>query len=90
MAETKWTEGPWFIYTKYGSYAGDNICIYAPDDDNDPWHVATAEAECGGENEACQTPANAHLIAAAPTLYRELERLDPGNPALAKARGEAQ
>lgn len=33
--------------------------------------------------------ANAHLIAAAPELYSELERLDPENPTLRKARGES-
>jgi hypothetical protein len=46
--------------------------------------VATTGVGMGEE-----TLANAHLIAAAPDLYAELERLDPTNPALAKARGEA-
>jgi hypothetical protein len=73
MSETKFTPGPW----KISEYRNGHSMIIEGADEFDT-------AEVGYPNR----DANAHLIAAAPLMYSELERLDPSNPILAIARGE--
>lgn len=61
MAEPKWTPGPWRIEERLLVYAGTK------------W-VASAKMY-DSETTMEEAQANAHLIAAAPDLYRELENL---------------
>lgn len=65
------TPGPWTVDASGG---GVEFVVAAPDPEapEDPWSVALVFGFCGY---AGDTPANAHLIAAAPDLYEALERL---------------
>lgn len=74
--ETKFTNGKWVYDELNGSVVIDGIEVMRFDD-------------CDIDADEMTGRANCQLIAAAPDLYAELERLDPTNPALAKARGEA-
>ena len=67
MSNTKFTPGPWQIAGMIRS--GDAIEIKTVNDD--PYCIGMAyDVNRNPENKA-----NAHLIAAAPELYKELERL---------------
>jgi hypothetical protein len=94
-SETKWTPGPWeyvestehhgpYVTTAYGSTVCD---CYAMSDPSAP-AVRNGGTSVPILHLAEMANPNARLIAAAPELYAELERLDPQNPVLAKARGE--
>ena len=63
MNNTQHTPGPWEV-------VGSRICTVA----NDKERITLAKTEPGGAFAMSeQQDANAHLIAAAPTMYRELE-----------------
>jgi len=88
MSKPKFTPGPWI---GLGPSFGDPSPRYTTEIETD-WDYEGAE-----NRQICEMPfdyyyeeneANAHLIAAAPSLYAELERLDPTNPMLVIARGE--
>ena len=67
----KWTKGPWDLSDigEYGDWDG-NSRVVAADDIRICAVHAGGDAEMSAENEA-----NAHLIAAAPDLYKMLDRL---------------
>lgn len=80
------TPGPWDV---------DDENILAPDDDTEPWHVATATECCGYPFDQCWD--NARLIAMAPDLARaylaqaeEIERLRKQIDAADRLAAEAQ
>jgi hypothetical protein len=81
MNDTKFTPGPWHTW-----YEEMEISIY---DQN-------SDLICGPIKQCPEQEANAHLIAAAPDMYKALEEIEHSDElashiakdALAKARGE--
>lgn len=67
MSDTSHMPGPWFIDPEQPLY------IQAADGDAEPWMVARAFANCGYSTDTAT--ANARLIASAPDLAAEVERL---------------
>lgn len=85
MTETKFTAGPYF------AVFDESIQVRSKKDN---CRLATLHHFKGPllrfeRIDIPEVEANAHLFAAAAELYRELARVDPTNPVLAKARGEA-
>jgi hypothetical protein len=102
MSETKFTPGPWKVFSSEGEDSEGremvSICWDRGDYENDSDHQCVATAYVDDEELGM---ANAHLIAAAPVLYEALaatihtltvvcdeEALGRAMTALAKARGE--
>lgn len=87
MTEPKFTRGPWrWDKSREYGYArleSDDCVVLEPGGMND----GDSPITWMGEE---MTEADAALIVAAPELYAELERIDPNNPVLAKARGETE
>lgn len=77
MSEVKFTKGPWKFNAHDGSITD---CTKAENE------IATAQLD--DWHHLGMGYSNAHLIAASPLLYSELEKLDPENKALKIARGE--
>lgn len=94
MSDTKWTAGPWQVARWPESSHHFTIEV-----NTQGYNVART---FGGIFPESQEKANAHMIAAAPELYKALAGLLTGHPsgdspeqkigraALAKARGESQ
>jgi hypothetical protein len=77
---TKWTPGPWRRDLFHNGALGGRVVGR----DGTPVGSVTRKADKPYD----QKLADLALLSAAPELYAELERLDPTNPVLAKARGE--
>lgn len=67
MSELKATPGPWFVHDNHPQHA----CYHIGPDDCGPLDVATVYSP--GDEEA---DANAHLIAAAPEMYAQLDYVE--------------
>lgn len=75
MAEAKFTKGEWFI-EKDANWNDDCWAISVKRDYDDSIHHCFAEVTYKMEHEVrnIELEANAHLIAAAPEMYEEIER----------------
>lgn len=72
MSETKFTPGPWFVDADFYVYGGDGGKIKGEYFDGVEFPlVCDAESD---SRDRTENKANAALIAAAPELYRELEK----------------
>lgn len=78
MTEPKFTRGPWIRANGYFVYSDKYRTIM----------IGACHPLDGTKEELDRAFANACLFASAPELYDELERIDPNNPALFRARGE--
>lgn len=103
---SEWTPGPWAVEADMRS----NMNRYGEADEGEylaGWNITSKAGDVVGiEGITDESPANAHLIAAAPDLYKALAAImnhhaskvlfgnrqmaDNAWNALAKARGEAQ
>lgn len=93
MSETKFTEGPWWVFTKPKS---ENYALHINCGDMMELTVITVASDISCTDGRERT-ANANLIASAPEMYAMLEDLSMGreyyskdaiDALLAKARGE--
>ena len=87
MTEPKFTPGPWFAINDGTKNEPMRSVKAARIAGQKPRHEVAICAT--GDSPQEMENANAYLIATAPELYAELARIDPTNPVLAKARGEA-
>lgn len=87
MTKTKFTQGPWDVISD-PLHFDSMTTVVGKGYDPAKHPVMRMIVQVGGHAEVAELEADARLIAAAPSLYAELERLDPTNPVLATARGE--